>query len=186
MKSPPRMRHPSRQRGVSLAIVLILLLVVTLLGLASLRGTLMEERLSSNLYDRNLSFEAAESALRDAETKLRNGGVNLGQDCTTTLCPTPDRISGVIAGCATCWTNVPTGSITAAGQPQYYIQRLAETTNVTQLGLGQSAQCQQASGCASTDIQGNYRVYARSHDPTLNPDRSVVVLESNISVTTGN
>ena len=46
------MRGPSfqhRQRGVALIVVLILLLIMTLLGLASLRGTIMEERMSSNL-----------------------------------------------------------------------------------------------------------------------------------------
>ena len=38
-------RSPLRQRGATLVVVLVLLLVMTLLGLASLRGTLLEERI---------------------------------------------------------------------------------------------------------------------------------------------
>lgn len=65
-----RRPSPKRERGVALIVVLVLLLIVTLLGLASLRGTLLEERMSANLYDRSLSFQAAESALREAEIAI--------------------------------------------------------------------------------------------------------------------
>ena len=83
--------HPgARQSGVSLVIVLILLLVMTILGLAVMRGTLLEERMSANMYDRSLAFQQAESALREAEAAVRasvlaNGkgwvvGVRCGED----------------------------------------------------------------------------------------------------------
>ena len=64
-------RHPvtpiHRQRGATLVVVLILLLLMTLLGLASLRSTVLEERMTSNLLDRSLSFQVAEAGLREAE-----------------------------------------------------------------------------------------------------------------------
>ena len=63
-------RNSKRQRGVALVVVLILLLIVTLLGLASMRGALLEERMSGNLYDRSLSFQAAERALREAQERI--------------------------------------------------------------------------------------------------------------------
>ena len=53
------MRLPARQRGVTLVVALMLLLAVTLLGLASMRGTGMQERMSANLYDRAIAFQAA-------------------------------------------------------------------------------------------------------------------------------
>lgn len=56
-----------KQTGISLIVVLLLLLVMTLLGLAVLRSTLMEERMSANMYDRSLAFQATEGALREAE-----------------------------------------------------------------------------------------------------------------------
>ena len=52
-------RHPvhaapsNSQRGATLVVVLILLLLMTLLGLASLRSTVLEERMTSNLLDRS-------------------------------------------------------------------------------------------------------------------------------------
>ena len=67
MTQYPTFRSPRRQRGVALLVVLMLLLIMTLLGLASLRGSIMEERMSANLFDRSLMFQAAESALRQGE-----------------------------------------------------------------------------------------------------------------------
>ncbi len=67
MKTPKSFVPKSAQRGASLVVVLVLLLVVTLLGLAVLRGTLLEERMTANMLDRSMSFQAAESALREGE-----------------------------------------------------------------------------------------------------------------------
>src|SRR3546814_12700111 len=79
-------RSAAQQRGVALVIVLILLLVMTLLGLASMRGTLLEERMSGNLFDRSLAFQAAEAALRPGEAlgrserrRVGKGGVSSGE-----------------------------------------------------------------------------------------------------------
>ena len=57
----------SRQRGVALVVVLILLLVATLLALANVRNTLLEERMGASVLDRSLAFQAAEAALREGE-----------------------------------------------------------------------------------------------------------------------
>jgi type IV pilus assembly protein PilX len=70
LKSIPTMRIAT-QRGVSLTIVLILLLIMTLLGLASMRGALLQEQMTSGQYDRSLGFQAAEAALREAEAALQ-------------------------------------------------------------------------------------------------------------------
>lgn len=78
-------RHPvtpiHRQRGATLVVVLILLLLMTLLGLASLRSTVLEERMASNLLDRSLSFQVAEAGLREAEA-----AVNLNPEFPTAGC----------------------------------------------------------------------------------------------------
>ena len=60
--------HSSRkQRGAVLIVALIFLVVMTMLILASIRGTVMQERMAANLYDRSLAFQAAEAALREGE-----------------------------------------------------------------------------------------------------------------------
>jgi type IV pilus assembly protein PilX len=62
-----RLNIGRRQRGVVLIVALVVLLVLTLLGISSMQGTVMEERMAGNMYDRNLAFQAAEAALRAGE-----------------------------------------------------------------------------------------------------------------------
>lgn len=58
----------SGQRGAALVIVMVMLLLLTLLGLQAMRGTLMQERMASNMNERNQAFQLAEAALRQGET----------------------------------------------------------------------------------------------------------------------
>ncbi len=57
---------PQRQRGITLVIGLIILLVMTMTGLAAVRAVTLEERIVANERDRALAFQAAEAAVRDA------------------------------------------------------------------------------------------------------------------------
>jgi type IV pilus assembly protein PilX len=67
------MRRPFNQKtntGVALFISLVLLLVLTILGVSVVQTTSLEIRMARNEHDNLLAFEAAESALRDAEAAL--------------------------------------------------------------------------------------------------------------------
>jgi type IV pilus assembly protein PilX len=57
-----------KQSGAVLIVSLIMLLLLTIIGMASMGGTLLEERMSGNLRDQNLALQAAEAALREGET----------------------------------------------------------------------------------------------------------------------
>lgn len=70
------MKSALTQRGAALVVVLLLLLVVTILGLASIRSTLLQERMAGNLTARSGAFQSAEAALREAE-EVAAGGVTL-------------------------------------------------------------------------------------------------------------
>jgi len=59
-----------QQSGATLIIVLILLILITLFGMASVRGTLLQERMVSGTLANQLAFQAAEAGLRQAEAKL--------------------------------------------------------------------------------------------------------------------
>lgn len=61
-----------RERGAVLVISLLLLLVLTLIGLAATRSTTLEERMVANQRDHEVAFQAAEMALRDGESALQN------------------------------------------------------------------------------------------------------------------
>jgi len=62
-----RSTHIAHQRGAALIVSLIMLLIMTLLGLSSIRTVLQEERMTGNTLDRSLAFQAAEAALRAGE-----------------------------------------------------------------------------------------------------------------------
>lgn len=86
----PFTRSSSSQRGATLVVVLILLLLMTLLGLASLRGTVLEERMTANLLDRGMAFQVAEAGLREAEALMDPQPTFPGTGCVNGLCGTPD------------------------------------------------------------------------------------------------
>lgn len=199
------MRRAHSQSGVSLVVVLILLVVMTILGLAVMRTTLLEERMSANMYDRSLAFQQAESALREAEAAVRAAvqaggkgwviGVRCGDDpanpgtvvdanCTV---PSTAYTGGATCSDATkgvnCWFNAADRLGTdnnSAGAPQYFIQYMGLRDSADELGLGASAGSMQYGGDGGGVVQeSTYRVFARSHDPS-GRDRSIVVLQGNV------
>jgi len=60
----------SKQHGVALASAMIILLVMTLISLASINATYLDEKITRNLRDLNLAMQSAESALRQAEQAI--------------------------------------------------------------------------------------------------------------------
>lgn len=115
----PTLPAISRQRGVALAVSLILLVVITLLGLSSVRTIVLEEKMAANSYDRSLAFQSAEAGLRAgegvAEVQSKLGNPNQGfpayadadntcaanaiNNCLAGLCSTPDK------DCPARWTS---------------------------------------------------------------------------------
>ncbi|MDQ0034897.1 type IV pilus assembly protein PilX [Variovorax boronicumulans] len=66
--SPRRLSPP--QRGFSLIVVLLLLVVATVLGVGAAQVSLVNERSARNDRDAEVAFQAAEAALVDAETDV--------------------------------------------------------------------------------------------------------------------
>ncbi len=60
-------QSPGSQRGWTLLIALVILIMLTLIGITAMRTTTLEEKMAGNLRDQNLAFQAAETALRGAE-----------------------------------------------------------------------------------------------------------------------
>src|SRR5690606_23046410 len=71
--APAPRRH---QQGITLVVVLILLVVMSVLGLAVLRSSAMQERMSANLRDRNEAMQAAETGLLKAQEDVIRGTFN--------------------------------------------------------------------------------------------------------------
>lgn len=60
----------SAERGVVLVVALLMLLVLTLIGVAATRGTSLEQRMAGNNQDHQVAFQAAEAGLVNCEDFL--------------------------------------------------------------------------------------------------------------------
>jgi type IV pilus assembly protein PilX len=61
---------PRSQSGAVLIIGLIMLLLMTIVALSSVRGSNMQELMAGSMRDQQMSFQAAESGLRAAESAV--------------------------------------------------------------------------------------------------------------------
>ena len=81
----PTMRQPSmrsarsRQQGAVLYIALILLMILTIIGIAAARLQTGEAVMARNDHNHQLALQAAEAALRSTEIDLANGNWSIAQ-----------------------------------------------------------------------------------------------------------
>jgi type IV pilus assembly protein PilX len=180
----PRMGH-RRQRGVALVIALIMLVIVTLIGLAASRGTLLQERMSANSFDRSLAFQRSESALRAAENAITANWriVDLGgTDCSAVACPVVP--ANTFTGTDATWRDVPANydvnDANTPGIPQYNIEFMGTGRADNALGIRDNADTGNYGSGAPPDNVAFYRVTSRSADPAAAGDRAVVVLQTTV------
>jgi type IV pilus assembly protein PilX len=60
-------RMPHRQKGFVLIMALVFLALLTIIGVTAMSTTSLEEKMAGNMKERNLAFQAAETALLAAE-----------------------------------------------------------------------------------------------------------------------
>lgn len=162
------------QHGMALVVVLLLLLLMTLMGLASMRGTVLDERMSANHFSRSLAFQSAEAALRQGEAlALRNPTPPLAGCDQMGLCATPESAAQVLDR----WhdqnfqqwvdASAPYGSV--ANKAQYFVEYM---------GLAPSwPGCNREIGTSANCLSRRYRVTARS----IAADNAQVMLQSYIA-----
>ncbi|OYY73388.1 MAG: hypothetical protein B7Y40_09190 [Gammaproteobacteria bacterium 28-57-27] len=153
MKARPSIHN---SRGAALVVSLILLVIVTIMGVASMRGVTMQERMSSNMFDRSLAFQADEAGLRAIEPNIRNSAdyppdlaesEYIDNNCDVAACGPPNGLAGFCArpdpmctdrwmdaGFAG-WTNVPAAWLPAgtlgdlANLPQFFTEYMGQAPN---------------------------------------------------------
>ncbi len=69
-KKPNLGTPPTQQNGAVLVFCLVFLLVLTMMGVASMESSVLEERMAGNLQDYNAAFQAAEASLQVGENWL--------------------------------------------------------------------------------------------------------------------
>jgi type IV pilus assembly protein PilX len=132
-----RMLSPRRQHGAALLVCLIILVLVTLIGITTMKSSALQEKMSGGNSDKTLAFQAAEMTLRDAERHIKLNLTSVSgfaAGCAAGLCLAPSN--GTSAADTVNWesgavSNYGAGSGAAAlsglaRQPKYIIELLSE------------------------------------------------------------
>jgi len=176
MHNPTYSPGGHKQRGWILVIGLVVLVMLSIIAIALMRTTMMEEKMAGANRDINLSFEAAETALRGAEifiesqpddslfattgTGIYAQGADPGNaEPNAFLTPWSDTNSRILA-------TAPTGVTTA---PRYMIKKVGESGDEGSLNLG---------GYGETDLSQKSVIYRITARGTGGNDSTQTVLRS--------
>jgi type IV pilus assembly protein PilX len=186
------------QRGVALIVSLILLLVVTIIGLATIRLSTNEEKMAGNTVDRAQAFQVAEATLQFAAATILppNNPPNpatfsaVYTDCANNPCSDNPANDGAVP--ASAWVFPPTAKdasggvgkiVTAYGNnPSYLIQYMGQCS--IQGGQFQftNDQNNQGGGGSLKTAGQCYRITARANSPEVSgapsQSRAQVVLQA--------
>ncbi|WP_111493846.1 pilus assembly PilX family protein [Marinobacter bohaiensis] len=191
---------PSQQNGAALLIALILLAVILIIGLAGAQMTKNEEQMSGNFYDRDLAFQAAESALRAGQAVVEDfdydGAGDSGSvyDCEDNFCEAipANELGDADDGRASDspgWVSVDDSDAVSdlALTPQYVIDRVATVADDTssESASRNATSNQYGSSTSDSSTAYVYRITARSADPDSDETegRAYVVLQAYVKRT---
>jgi len=147
----PHLPMAHKQRGATLLVAIVFLLIITILGISSMRGVALESRITANLKQQKTLMNAAEAGLRIGESSIgTTEAPATAKACTTINClswtleellvtvdaniDTPTRFGTGNAA------NVATVSTGYATKIQWYVVQLGK------LGVASTNDCA-AKGC---------------------------------------
>jgi type IV pilus assembly protein PilX len=178
------------QRGVALVVALILMVVLTLVGLAAVRGTIMQQKMTSNFSDRQIAFQVGEAGLRQAQIVVQG----LSTPISTAALPATIRNCSPASG-NKCLANpltdtgLPAADIQtvtaalfakgnmAAGQPKYVIEYMGNF-NAPAPTVQQLSGCSGYAPCGLSNTADYYRITVSSGPAAAGTDRATVTLQS--------
>ncbi len=168
----------NRQKGAVLIVGLIMLLLLTIIGLASIRGSELQERMASNTRDKNLAFQAAEAGVRAGEIFLTKttlpafNGSGLYQDLNKVGSATPAPGAWSASQWATNSIKLPDNTLKGlADQPRYAIEKIIVAAAAANPGSGADIESLDKMGGSSE----YYRVTSRGLGGTENAE---VIIQS--------
>ncbi len=85
-----------RQVGMVLLVSLVFLLLLSLLGLSALQGAISQQKNAGSLWQRNQSFQRAESGLRLGESAVQTVGRTLPMCHSIITCAPPDEAFSLV------------------------------------------------------------------------------------------
>lgn len=111
------------QRGASLIMVMMILIIVSLLGVGGAQIALMSERGARNDRDMQIAWQAAEAALIDAEFDMTDAA-----SARKALFDGKNR-TAFVPGCGTSGTAVGLCAVTASGKPAWLTVDFTDTNS---------------------------------------------------------
>jgi len=161
-----------RQTGSALIVSLVILLVLTIIGVSSIGGTNLEERMASNFQNTAITFQAAESAITNVIHSSDPGGAGANSN------PFYTEASDPIVAAMTAGLNDTSTVVTDDLDPYSKLTNATLTASSTVVYKGDSGICPEAStgpftcyyfeittqadsaglGTKATHVQGLYRV----------------------------
>lgn len=155
-----RPRH--YQKGATLLVAIMMLLIITLLALSSMRGVSLESRITGNLKNQKTLFNAAEGALRIGEASISQAAPpSASSVCNSTFClrwsladlAVPASIDTPVRFTTSDGNNVTTVANNYDVKVQWYVVDLGNLVG-TSLGNCASTGCgfryYEVNACAST------------------------------------
>jgi len=161
-----------KQGGSALIVSLVILLVLTIIGVTSIGGTNLEERMAQNFENSAITFQAAESAITNVIFASDPGGVGTNSN------PFYSEASDPIVTAMTAGLNDTSTVVTDNLDPYSKLTNATLTASSTVVYKGDSGICPEASsgpftcyyfeittqadsaelGTKATHVQGIYRV----------------------------
>jgi len=169
---------PHSQQGWVLIIGLVVLVMLTIIAIALMRTTLLEEKMAGASRDINLSFEAAEAGLRGAEAFIESQADDSAFTATGSGLYAQGTADGDVEprpfGIDTAWDDAdsrvlpskPHGVKTA---PRYMIKKVDEIGDEGSLNIG---------GYGETDLTQKSVIYRITARGTGGNDSTQTVLRS--------
>lgn len=170
------------QRGMTLIVGLIMVLIISIIAVSAIRGSNMQELMAGNMRDRNLAFQAAEAGLRMGELLVQSKGETLVFDGTNGLLQNQNK-NGAVAGPVAGWNDskwtqyskalaVSEIELHLTRMPDYVIE-LIETE-----GAGAAASGEAIEYGVNEEESGNRAIYRISSRGFGGSENSRVVLQS--------
>lgn len=169
------------QKGAALIVSLVILLLMTLIGIFAMRTSIMEEKMATNQRDRQLAYQAAEVALRDAELFIQRlniqpiatvAGTDNNIRSYNSLDPDPDNANPWWVERDATWWNDNNNTVASflpgnvATAPRYVIEEIQFDKDEKSLGTGEAF-----------DGKHHYRITARG---TGGSDLARVLLQTTV------
>lgn len=124
--------RPAGQRGVSLIIVLLLLVIVSILGVGAAQIATMGERSSRNDRDMQVAWQSAEAALMDAEFDIHGPVDSSRRTVFTRMANT----NAFVSGCGSSGTSKGLCALETTAKPAWLTVDFTATTGAKTAAYG--------------------------------------------------